>query len=76
MCIMFVHTCVHVYVHKLFSLHFPSLFSTCRHGLYRTDFLLYNDPELSFLTTVPQSALFIPTCNNNKEGNSHKVNTV
>ncbi|XP_019853043.1 PREDICTED: chromodomain-helicase-DNA-binding protein 7-like [Amphimedon queenslandica] len=40
-----------------------------KHGLYRTDFLLYNDPELSFLTTVPQSALFIPTCNNNKECN-------
>lgn len=36
------------------------IFSLFRHGLYRTDFLLYNDPDLSFLESVPKSALFTP----------------
>ena len=31
-----------------------------RHGMYRTDHLIYNDPELSFLESIPQSALFTP----------------
>ena len=34
--------------------------SPCRHGMYRTDHLIYNDPELSFLESIPQSALFTP----------------
>ena len=36
---------------------------TCRYGLYRSDHLLYNDPELCFKETIPQSALFDPTTN-------------
>lgn len=35
----------------------------CRHGLYRSDQLIYNDPELSFKQTVPQTALFDPETN-------------
>lgn len=31
-----------------------------RHGMYRTDHLIYNDPELSFLESIPKSALFTP----------------
>ena len=31
-----------------------------RHGLYRSDQLIYNDPELIFKETVPQTALFVP----------------
>ena len=34
-----------------------------RHGLSRSDQLIYNDPELSFKETVPQTALFDPTSN-------------
>lgn len=36
------------------------LLGVAKHGLYRSDHLIYNDPELSFLESVPQSALFIP----------------
>jgi len=32
----------------------------CRHGLYRSDQLIYNDLELCFKETVPQTALFDP----------------
>ena len=35
----------------------------CRHGLYRSDQLIYNDLELSFKETVPQTALFDPNSN-------------
>ena len=28
--------------------------------MYRTDHLIYNDPELSFLESIPKSALFTP----------------
>lgn len=35
----------------------------CRHGLFRSDQLIYGDPELSFGETVPQTALFDPTAN-------------
>ena len=28
--------------------------------MYRTDHIIYNDPELSFLESIPQSALFTP----------------
>eukprot|EP00731_Ephydatia_muelleri_P027006 Em0018g1106a len=31
-----------------------------KHGLYRSDQLIYNDPELIFKETVPQTALFVP----------------
>ena len=34
-----------------------------RHGLYRTDQVIYNDPELCFKETVPQTALFDPSGN-------------
>ena len=30
----------------------------CRHGLYRSNQFIYNDPELCFKRTVPQTALF------------------
>ena len=40
----------------------------CRHGLYRSDQLIYNDTDLSFKKTVPQTALFDPTTN---QGNHH-----
>ena len=34
-----------------------------RYGLYRSDQLIYSDPDLCFKETVPQSALFDPTTN-------------
>jgi hypothetical protein len=34
-----------------------------RYGIYRSDQLIYNDPELCFKETVPLSALFDPTTN-------------
>ena len=36
---------------------------THRYGIYRSDQLIYNDPELCFKETVPLSALFDPTTN-------------
>ena len=34
-----------------------------RHGLFRSDQLIYGDPDLCFKQTVPQTALFDPTTN-------------
>lgn len=39
------------------------LLSFCRHGLFRSDQLIYNDRDLCFKETVPQTALFDPTTN-------------
>lgn len=39
------------------------LVGVAKHGLSRSDQLIYNDPELSFKETVPQTALFDPTSN-------------
>ena len=34
------------------------LYCTIRHGLYRSEILIYGDPTLSFKETVPTSTLF------------------
>ena len=46
---MFVH-----YIHETVII----VLYICRHGLYRSEILIYGDPTLSFKETVPTSTLF------------------